>query len=88
MRSPIFDHFRSWQHSLSCPVTMPTSIGNARTLGLNAVISIGGDGSMKIADEFFHKSMPIVGEPKTIDNDHTSTDASIKFTPPASRIIA
>src|SRR5215831_10819842 len=44
-------------------------IANARKLGIDAVISIGGDGSMKIALELFHKGMKIVGVPKTIDND-------------------
>src|SRR5258708_18924950 len=44
-------------------------IANSRKLGIDAVISIGGDGSMKIAYELHLKGLKIVGVPKTIDND-------------------
>jgi 6-phosphofructokinase 1 len=54
-------------------------IANARKLGLDAVISIGGDGSMKIAHELFLKGMPIVGVPKTIDNDLSATEVTFGF---------
>src|ERR1022692_5181696 len=36
-------------------------IGNARKLGIDAIISIGGDGSMKIAHELFLKGLKVVG---------------------------
>src|SRR3982750_4212995 len=42
---------------------------NARKLGIDAVISIGGDGSLDIANRLCAKGMKIVGVPKTIDND-------------------
>src|SRR4030095_8644694 len=42
---------------------------NTKRLGIDAIVSIGGDGSMKIALEFFQKGMKLVGVPKTIDND-------------------
>src|SRR5215467_8244951 len=54
-------------------------IGNAKKLGIDAVISIGGDGSMKIADQLFHRGMPIVGVPKTIDNDLCATEVTFGF---------
>jgi phosphofructokinase-like protein len=38
-------------------------------LGLNALVVIGGDGTLAIAHEFSKKGIPIVGVPKTIDND-------------------
>src|SRR6204780_3730173 len=41
-------------------------IGNAHKLGIDAVISIGGDGSQAIAEELFKKGMKIGGVPKTI----------------------
>src|ERR1700694_2541952 len=44
-------------------------IANTRKLGIDAVISIGGDGSQKIALELFKKGMKIVGEPKTSDTN-------------------
>jgi 6-phosphofructokinase 1 len=52
---------------------------NFRALGLEALISIGGDGSMRIAKRFFDLGMPIVGVPKTIDNDLAATDVTFGF---------
>jgi 6-phosphofructokinase 1 len=56
-----------------------TVIANMRKLGMDAVISIGGDGSQAIAHELFSKGMPIVGVPKTIDNDLSATDVTFGF---------
>jgi len=52
---------------------------NFRRLGLDALISIGGDGSMRIAKRFVDLGLPIVGVPKTIDNDLGSTDQTFGF---------
>jgi phosphofructokinase-like protein len=38
-------------------------------LGLSALVSIGGDGSLQIAHQMHEHGIPIVGVPKTIDND-------------------
>ncbi|HTR26299.1 MAG TPA: ATP-dependent 6-phosphofructokinase [Terriglobales bacterium] len=54
-------------------------LANAAKLGIDAVISIGGDGSMKIAHELFLKGMKIVGVPKTIDNDLSVTEVTFGF---------
>jgi 6-phosphofructokinase 1 len=54
-------------------------IANAGKLGIDAVISIGGDGSQKIALELFRKGMNIVGVPKTIDNDLCATELTFGF---------
>jgi phosphofructokinase-like protein len=54
-------------------------IANSRQLGIDAVISIGGDGSQKIALDLFHKGMKIVGVPKTIDNDLSATEVTFGF---------
>ncbi len=54
-------------------------IANAAKLGIDAVISIGGDGSMKIAQDLFLKGMKIVGVPKTIDNDLSATEVTFGF---------
>src|SRR5687767_8904265 len=48
-------------------------IATARQMGIDAIISIGGDGSLLIADQLFDKGMRIVGVPKTIDNDVAGT---------------
>ena len=42
-------------------------------LGLAALVAIGGDGSLSIAQQFHEFGIPIVGVPKTIDNDLDGT---------------
>jgi ATP-dependent phosphofructokinase / diphosphate-dependent phosphofructokinase len=54
-------------------------IANSLKLGIDAVISIGGDGSQKIAYELFQKGRKIVGVPKTIDNDLSATEITFGF---------
>lgn len=50
-----------------------------RDLEIDAVVSIGGDGSQKIAQQLFEMGLPIVGVPKTIDNDLSSTDFAFGY---------
>jgi ATP-dependent phosphofructokinase / diphosphate-dependent phosphofructokinase len=52
---------------------------NARALGIDAVISIGGDGSLDIANRLAKKGMKIIGVPKTIDNDVSGTVTTFGF---------
>ena len=47
--------------------------------GFDALISIGGDGSLKIAHDLWKKGLPVVGVPKTIDNDVVGTLATFGF---------
>ena len=54
-------------------------IVNARQLGIDATIVIGGDGSLAIANELHQKGMNIVGVPKTIDNDVAGTITTFGF---------
>src|SRR6266853_194843 len=54
-------------------------IANSRKLGIDAIITIGGDGSQKIGHELFQKGMKIVGVPKTIDNDLSATEVTFGF---------
>src|SRR5919202_791748 len=54
-------------------------IANARELGIDAIVSIGGDGSLAIAQRLVEKGMKIVGVPKTIDNDVSGTITSFGF---------
>src|SRR6478609_2420539 len=54
-------------------------IENARKLGIDAVISIGGDGSMSIAHQLCERGMKIVCVPKTIDNDVSGTITTFGF---------
>jgi 6-phosphofructokinase 1 len=48
-------------------------------LGLRALVSVGGDGSLSIAQQLFEHGIPIVGVPKTIDNDLEGTIMTFGF---------
>ncbi|MFL7810347.1 MAG: 6-phosphofructokinase [Anaerolineae bacterium] len=48
-------------------------------LGLDGLVVIGGDGSLRIALEFLQMGAPMVGVPKTIDNDVALTDVTFGF---------
>ncbi len=48
-------------------------------LGLSALVSIGGDGSLSIAQQMHEHGIPIVGVPKTIDNDLEGTLMTFGF---------
>jgi 6-phosphofructokinase 1 len=54
-------------------------VENFKTLGFDALICIGGDGSLRIAQKFIEKGLPIVGVPKTIDNDLSGTVMTFGF---------
>jgi 6-phosphofructokinase 1 len=55
------------------------ALGHARAWGLDALVAIGGDGSMAIAHRFHEAGLPVVGVPKTIDNDLAHTDRTFGF---------
>ena len=46
---------------------------------LDVLVAIGGDGSLKIASALSEKGLPVVGVPKTIDNDLATTHVSFGF---------
>src|SRR6186997_1567921 len=54
-------------------------VENAKQLGIDALIVIGGDGSLRIARQLCDKGMKIVGVPKTIDNDVSGTITTFGF---------
>lgn len=47
--------------------------------GIDALVAIGGDGSMRIAHKLSQKGIKVVGVPKTIDNDIWDCDISLGF---------
>lgn len=49
------------------------------TLGLDALVVIGGDGTLAIAHELHERGVPLVGVPKTIDNDIVETASTFGF---------
>src|SRR6185295_17097240 len=48
-------------------------------LGISGLICIGGDGSLSIAQQFHEFGIPVVGVPKTIDNDLSATAYTFGF---------
>lgn len=54
-------------------------IRELKNMDFDAVISIGGDGSQRISQALFEKGLNIIGVPKTIDNDLSSTDYTFGF---------
>ncbi|MBX3272703.1 MAG: ATP-dependent 6-phosphofructokinase [Sandaracinaceae bacterium] len=52
---------------------------NYAKLRLDAMVAIGGDGSMSISAQLMGKGMKVVGVPKTIDNDLGATDQTFGF---------
>ncbi len=52
---------------------------NFNRMGFYCHIAIGGDGSLEIAHHFALKGMPVIGVPKTIDNDLEATDRTFGF---------
>ncbi len=49
------------------------------THGIDALISVGGDGSLSIANELSKKGLSVIGVPKTIDNDLSGTVVTFGF---------
>jgi len=52
---------------------------NIQKLGLRALVVVGGDGSLSTAQQLFEHGVPIVGVPKTIDNDLEATTITFGF---------
>lgn len=56
------------------------AVENMQKQGIEALAVIGGDGSLGIAYDFYtKKGVPVVGVPKTIDNDLSATDLTFGF---------
>lgn len=55
------------------------AISHMATLGLDALVVIGGDGTMSIAQQFHEAGIALVGVPKTIDNDLPATEFTFGF---------
>jgi phosphofructokinase-like protein len=52
---------------------------NLDKLGIDCLICIGGDGTLNIANRLFDDNVPVIGVPKTIDNDLLGTDITFGF---------
>jgi len=65
--------------SLSNEDVSDKAIENMKQEGVDALIVIGGDGTLTSARDFYRKGIPVVGVPKTIDNDLPATDVTFGF---------
>jgi phosphofructokinase-like protein len=54
-------------------------VENFRKIGADALVVVGGDGTLKIARRLNEMGVPIVGVPKTIDNDLRGTDVTFGY---------
>jgi 6-phosphofructokinase 1 len=55
------------------------AIEHFRQWGLDVLVAVGGDGTLSIANQLCRKGIPVVGIPKTIDNDLSGTDYTFGF---------
>ncbi|MFH1771557.1 MAG: 6-phosphofructokinase [Candidatus Omnitrophota bacterium] len=55
------------------------AVHNLKKLSVDCLVCIGGDGTLGIAYKLFQQGVPVVGVPKTIDNDIYGTDITFGF---------
>ncbi|MGD9643181.1 MAG: 6-phosphofructokinase [Elusimicrobiales bacterium] len=55
------------------------AICNLKKSGVKVLVAIGGDGTLNIANRLHKKGFPVIGVPKTIDNDLSCTDITFGF---------
>lgn len=61
------------------PADAEKVLGTLRTLGIDALIAIGGDDTLSAARELYRRGGKVVGVPKTMDNDVGATDWTFGF---------
>src|SRR5919205_2007491 len=55
------------------------AISNMKIVGIDALVVLGGEGTLTIANEFDKRGVPVCGVPKTIDNDLACTELTFGF---------
>src|SRR5829696_174256 len=55
------------------------AIANLDILGIEALVALGGEGTLAIAEQFHKRGFPVIGVPKTIDNDLAATELTFGF---------
>lgn len=58
---------------------MNEALQNMKKLGIEALIVLGGEGTLAIAEQFYERGLPVIGVPKTIDNDLAATELTFGF---------
>jgi 6-phosphofructokinase 1 len=62
-------------------------LATLKALGIDAVITLGGDGTLRFSAHLARLGFPVVGVPKTMDNDVPGTDFCIGFSTAVSRSV-
>src|SRR5438067_4509299 len=60
-------------------VPVGEALANLDILEIEALIVLGGEGTLGIAEQFHKRGFPVIGVPKTIDNDLASTELTFGF---------
>lgn len=55
------------------------ALANLDILEIEALIVLGGEGTLAIAEQFHNRGFPVIGVPKTIDNDLAATELTFGF---------
>ncbi|MEJ7624859.1 MAG: ATP-dependent 6-phosphofructokinase [Pyrinomonadaceae bacterium] len=55
------------------------ALANLDILGIEALVVLGGEGTLAIAEQFHKRGFPVIGVPKTIDNDLAATELTFGF---------
>lgn len=61
------------------PEGMAKAVATCKNLGIDGIVTIGGDGTFRGATDLTNHGIPCIGIPATIDNDITSSDNTIGF---------
>jgi phosphofructokinase-like protein len=64
---------------LADPTIADQAVQFCKDQGIDALVAIGGDGTLRISHELEKRGLPIVSVPKTIDNDLLGTDYTFGF---------
>ncbi len=54
-------------------------LANIEKLRIDCLVCVGGDGTLGVADRLYRDGVPVIGIPKTIDNDLFGTDITVGF---------
>lgn len=79
MKNPFEYRTRDEDGNIQVEDRSDTAIETFRQLELDCLFVVGGEGTLEIGYQFFEKGIPVIGIPKTIDNDLEKTDYTFGF---------
>ena len=59
--------------------TIQKTFKSFKDLNLHGLVAVGGEGTLTVSEKLASMGMPLVGAPKTIDNDVSATDVTVGF---------